>query len=185
MGMTSEEDLWVYSYDKTLRIVLVVLSVMLSLAVLFLITWGDVNMPLFGYLILIGLAILLFWIAFYKPVVIEIDRKQGTIKKRYLLSYFRRDKFYSLSSFNTVKIIVTKGHRTPTMYSVQLYGPTSAAVPYLEQNVFADDVLTILHISDEEKAKGYARDLADFLNFPVFMVSPNGFLSTTEAPLDR
>jgi hypothetical protein len=127
---------------------------------------------------------------------IEIDRKKGTIKKRSRFFYFKRVKLYSLSTFNTIKIIepnvVSKlfgnidSYRSSKWkwYQVQLYGPTSAARLYWEQDAFADDVLTILKTRDEEKAKSYACDLADFLGFPVFVVSASGFASTTEVPLD-
>ncbi|MFX0199142.1 MAG: hypothetical protein ACFFCW_23715 [Candidatus Hodarchaeota archaeon] len=178
--MTPQEDLWVYqppSPNIGGRVLAGVLSLMFWLLFLFSLIQDAIDIPLIGYIIMIGFAVFLFWAASNIPAKIEIDRKQGTIKKRWQYFYFiRRVKSYNLSTFNTIKIIAgTAYQRFKPTYIVRLYGPTSAAVrPLAKQVVSAEDTFTILTITDEEKAKGYARDLADFLDFPVSVVSWNG-----------
>ncbi len=149
------EDLWIYplhSEDKTIGIAALVIML---LSFLLFITIKASHEILIVWAILTTLQVPFVLLKRF----IEIDRKRGTINKWWQIFGFRRNKFYRLSDFNTLKLYkrVLSRYGTIPEYVIVFIGPSNS--------------IKILVTRVKDKAKKYSLELAEFLGFELVDVA--------------
>lgn len=180
------DDVWLYYKNKPgkfSQLLWTVFPVLWTAILLFCFIFGDkeaLGDPGLGvYLLLTGLTILFFFLAFkiLTKVVIEIDRRQGTLKvRKQFLRFTRREDLSLLSTFNTVLLVLEKFDEHPDSFRIWLTGPTAKNLDWHSdaREWFSADpgtawILSLDKRNEDTKyeAKRYAAELANFLNFRI------------------
>ena len=104
--------------------------------------------------------------ALLRKEVITIDPPHNCITRHRRLFWYNKKSTWDIDTFSVIKLTRTNIDGDITYY-VTLFGPESAAVSLMKQDIFAKDILTVLLTSNEAQATASAIDLSTFLNLPV------------------
>ncbi len=104
--------------------------------------------------------------ALLRKEVITIDPPHNCITRHRRHFWYNRKSTWDIDTFSVIKLTRTNIDGDITYY-VTLFGPESAAVNLMNQDIFAKDILTVLLTSNEAQATASAIDLSTFLNLPV------------------
>ena len=104
--------------------------------------------------------------ALLRKEVITIDPPHSRITRDTRHFWYNRKSTWEIDTFSVIKLTATNIDGDITYY-VTLFGPESAAVSLMKQDIFAKDILIILATSNEAQATASAIDLSTFLNLPV------------------
>ncbi len=166
------------------RWVWVVLSLLGVTALLF---FGAISIldglppDLLTVVIVLGLTIPAMYLLLRK-VVITIDPPHSRITRDKRLFWYHRKSTWAIDTFSVIKLTTTISDGS-TSYDVTLFGPESAAVNLMKQDIFAKDILTVLHTLNEAQATASAIDLSTFLNLPAVRREVMNLRVQSEAPL--
>ncbi len=151
MDFTTQENIWSYRDEPGTKLFCVALGV-LAISFLLMIAFSRSVEPPWPVILSVA-AIIVVVVSRLTGTVIEINRRDGTVKKTGGFSFFKKQKTFQLGMFDNVNLIeknltVEEGYGI-TRYSIVLEG--------------GDLFLELLSTDDMQKGRAIRKELIEFL----------------------